>query len=253
MCGIFLSVSLEGYIKPSEEHLQRLKNRGPDSFKIITRQLDTGSKEPVEHCTFYLTFVATVLSLRGDRLVDQPLQDSRTGSLLCWNGEAWKLGGSIVEGNDAQAVFNLLLEAVQLAEHEKSTLESCVAIEKSLSSVAGPFAFVFYDAINKRLFYGRDVLGRRSLVITQDANQSLLVASIGEDTFTDSWVEVEADGLYSLNLGARFECTSEIADAQRYKSSILNHVEHIPWSARNQIPHTSLVSFQPECRTEATH
>jgi asparagine synthetase B (glutamine-hydrolysing) len=141
-----------------------------------------------------LTFTSTVLSLRGDHVTKQPFQDGNTGSVLCWNGEAWKIDGRFVQGNDGEAVFALLSEA------SCSGTGAGEAVLQALRSIEGPFAFVFFDAHSKTLYFGRDRLGRRSLLLCHDDVEGSLAISSVAETCDAKWKEVEADGIYSMVL-----------------------------------------------------
>ena len=139
-----------------------------------------------------VSVTSTVLALRGDRVVKQPFINPNLRGILCWNGEAWKIGGRAVTGNDGDAVFCQLTEAVaQPSPHD--------AILTTFRAIEGPFAFVFLDMVNRRLYYGRDRLGRRSLLISLSEG-SLSLCSIADLGLGTTWYEVEADGLYSSPL-----------------------------------------------------
>ncbi|RFU74125.1 asparagine synthase [Trichoderma arundinaceum] len=188
MCGIHAAISADaGYHKLSAGLERRLRNRGPDHLGVVEAQLrqDDESKSAL-----YLTLTSTVLSLRGDHLGKQPLTDEESGSVLCWNGEAWKLGGKPVEGNDGEAVLSLLTAASSKQGNEDSVLDA-------LRSIDGPFAFIFLDKRAKRLYYGRDRLGRRSLLLKR--GDEFLLSSIAEAP-AEGWTEVEADGCYTIQL-----------------------------------------------------
>jgi hypothetical protein len=141
------------------------------------------------HSELLLTFTSTVLSLRGDHVARQPFVDPVTGSVLCWNGEAWALRGEPVQGNDGEAILALL------AEISKGSGD----VMDVLRDIEGPFAFIYLDKPAKRLYYGRDRLGRRSLLVKDGFPFSL--SSIAEMP-VDGWAEVEADGCYTLDLSA---------------------------------------------------
>ncbi|ODA83957.1 hypothetical protein RJ55_02474 [Drechmeria coniospora] len=181
MCGIYAAISASGYCHASPTLEKRLRNRGPDHHGSVEERLDYGNKP------LFLTLTSTVLSLRGDHVARQPLVDDATGSVLCWNGEAWRLHGRPVEGNDGEAI---LLE-LSAARGEGEVLEVLRAIE-------GPFAFIFLDKPAGRLYYGRDRLGRRSLLVRHGLPFSL--SSVAESPAA-GWIEVEADGCYVLPLG----------------------------------------------------
>ena len=218
MCGIFFSLSKGDHLAPDGELLDALRKRGPDSMGMrsqpVTVQPITSASTLAE--SRLLTFVSTVLSLRGDSIINQPLEDSKSGSLLCWNGEAWKIDDALVQGNDAKAVFDLLLQASQSCsiypqDGSSSPDQGLRNIIQAIGSITGPYAFVFYDAQCRRVFYGRDALGRRSLVTKRYGAGSLVISSVSDATEADGWDEVEADGVYMLDFEG-------------------NAASHIPWT-----------------------
>lgn len=187
MCGIHATISTCRDANLSPDVKRCLCNRGPDYTGTLQAQIP-----PVdEHRdTLFLSFTSTVLSLRGDHVTQQPLLDDASGSMLCWNGEAWRIRGEPVQGNDGEAVFATLTSASHRGSDAEPVLDA-------LRSLEGPFAFIYFDKAAKRLYYGRDRLGRRSLLVKAGATFSL--SSIAE-TPGEGWCEVEADGCYSLQL-----------------------------------------------------
>ncbi|OAA48744.1 asparagine synthetase domain containing protein 1 [Metarhizium rileyi] len=183
MCGIHAAISTAGQCPISSALERRLRNRGPDHLGTVTTSVgDNGA--------FSLSLTSTVLSLRGDHVTKQPIVDETTGSVLCWNGEAWKIKGEKVQGNDGEAILSLLGEAGRCSsdQHDKAVLDALCEIE-------GPFAFIYFDKPAERLYYGRDRLGRRSLLAKP--GEPFLLASVS-DTPTSGWREVEADGIYTM-------------------------------------------------------
>ncbi|KAF4962694.1 hypothetical protein FSARC_9255 [Fusarium sarcochroum] len=182
MCGIHATISSSPDQNISSELERCLANRGPDHTGTVKTQLNVGGHD------LFLTFTSTVLSLRGDHVAKQPLVDPKTGSVLCWNGEAWGIRGEPVQGNDGEAILALLAEASRDSGDE---------ILNVLRAIEGPFAFIYLDKPAKRLYYGRDRLGRRSLLVKDGL--PLVLSSIAEMP-ADGWTEVEADGCYTLDL-----------------------------------------------------
>ncbi|RSL56625.1 hypothetical protein CEP53_006753 [Fusarium sp. AF-6] len=189
MCGIHAVISSNASDRISPGLERCLINRGPDHTGTVQAQLD--SDEP-DQPGLFLTFTSTVLSLRGDHVAKQPLTDPTSGSVLCWNGEAWGIRGDPVQGNDGEAVLALLAEA------SRSAADAPGQILDILRAIEGPFAFIYLDKPAKRLYYGRDRLGRRSLLVKDGPPFAL--SSIAE-TSVEGWSEVEADGCYTLELG----------------------------------------------------
>jgi asparagine synthetase B (glutamine-hydrolysing) len=226
MCGIFFSCSRQNDLPPSSGVLDCLKRRGPDDQQGVQLRLEVPkcAGSTLMH-VFHLTLVSTVLSLRGNEVVRQPLEDPLSGSLLCWNGEVWKIDGTIFGGNDVQPIFSLLLEATKrnTVGHDDRSIayaETLQAVINVITCLSGPYAFVFYDARHQRIFYGRDILGRRSLLYKSAEDGNLTVSSICDGSVSDAWSEVEANGIYMLDL-AIGRTDSENEDYV---------LKHIPWS-----------------------
>ncbi|KAJ4494303.1 asparagine synthase-domain-containing protein [Lentinula lateritia] len=155
MCGIFAQIVHTGF-QHCEELTQRLREanatRGPDARKsccISCSQLN-------------LEFFSSELRLRGNDPVVQP-HKSDSGSLLCWNGE-------IFAGLDVRADEN---DGIKLFEQLHS-LETGDQVRDFFASIEGPYATA------QKLFFSRDPLGRRSLLIHRPSatNPYFLLASV---------------------------------------------------------------------------
>lgn len=217
MCGIYLSVGHDPNELPDAVLTKLLEQRGPDSvrelkIRIKPRQEKTEDEDDDGQRVVHLTFIATVLSLRGDSVVEQPVVDESTGFILCWNGEAWRIGSDTVGACDTTAVFSHLQKAASCdcSDHDCTGSDlsvceedhSCASLSRALqaiSSLKGPYALVFFDHCHQRLFFARDPLGRRSLVYRTTHLGSLVVASVSDGDTSKSWNEVEADGVYVVD------------------------------------------------------
>lgn len=196
MCGIHVIISnaTSGGPPPLSQSLrQSLLSRGPDHFGQVRRSISVDGI--INALDIVLT--STVLALRGDHVAAQPLEDAESGSVLCWNGEAWRLDGEAISGNDGEAIFARLRVAKSTSANAR---ETCIL--NVLRSIEGPFAFVYYDAESKRLYFGRDRLGRRSLLRCESEDRRLITFSSVADAPVPGWKEVDADGLYSIRLDA---------------------------------------------------
>lgn len=203
MCGIYVSCSRHSFAAPCPVTCDRLKRRGPDRLKITYREftgLGLQRAQDVPKPKAFLTFSASVLSLRGDSLTEQPLEDPRTGSILCWNGEAWKVNGTLCKGNDTKFVFDTLLQATKPETTPSSDEETAYAFVTLFRKISGPSAFVFYDGVNHRIFYGRDRVGRRSLIHRVEPDGTLLISSVCHSSTSEHWTEVNAGWIYILDL-----------------------------------------------------
>lgn len=209
MCGIFFSLSTNGSVLPNEETCTLLRNRGPDSFQVHTvqRSLAPGHSVHSPAPNIVLTFVSTVLSLRGDRIHSQPFVDPTTQSVLCWNGEAWKIAGEPVQDNDTELIFQSFLHAIKPCSGQELSRTSTERDEKGavrriadvISNITGPFSFVFYDAVNSKLYFSRDCLGRRSLLRGLDEAGNLRICSICDSSSSTHFDEVDTNGVHMID------------------------------------------------------
>lgn len=189
MCGIHGVITVHSEQKLPENLREALVNRGPDFLGQSTRTLSSAEGPDVS-----LTFTSTVLALRGDHLAQQPFQQPENGSVLCWNGEAWKIDGQVVDGNDGEEIFARLSSNTTPQTELRRTHTIAV-----LRQIQGPFAFLYYDALGKCLYYGRDRLGRRSLLVNRSEAVGGIALSSVADSLVADWKEVAADGIYSIS------------------------------------------------------
>lgn len=193
MCGIYLTLSTEDHILPSARTRELLDRRGPDSSRDLKRECII-KRQGTDHKVF-ITCYSTVLALRGDETVAQPVTTPCNDNFLCWNGEAWRLDGKPVAGNDSEIVFDLLSRNLK-SEHVAET-----NLSESLAAIQGPYAFAYYDHEQQNVSFGRDPLGRRSLMSRFDEHGNFHLSSIA-DAGEPGWQEQEADGFYSIDLPA---------------------------------------------------
>ncbi|EED24306.1 asparagine synthase related protein [Talaromyces stipitatus ATCC 10500] len=218
------------HVLPQKKTATWLRNRGPDNYHTHLVKLESPGLSTSAPETIYLTFISSVLALRGDHVTSQPLVDTDSNSVLCWNGEAWKINGELIDGNDTQLVFQELIEASRyrhdVGESEESRLNDSVArLTNIISNIRGPFAFVFYDGVHRRLYFSRDCLGRRSLLRGQDDHGNLKICSVCDALPGASFEEVECDGVHVIDL-SRISLSKDPEGTR----SISYEVEVIPWS-----------------------
>jgi asparagine synthetase B (glutamine-hydrolysing) len=231
MCGIFFSLSTRT-THPNQETKSLLEKRGPDSIQTHTVRRKVKTQDAVSQPLQHLIFISTVLSLRGDHVYSQPLIDPVTQSVLCWNGEAWKIAGEPVSGNDTERVFNLFLQAVS-----GDSNDAAHKLAEAVATISGPFAFVYYDAVNARLFFSRDCLGRRSLLQGFEEDGSLKICSLCDGSSSALFEEVGFAGIYMINLDAYQDTPASLED--QYK------IETLPWSSDPSPPAGHIVSLTP--------
>jgi asparagine synthetase B (glutamine-hydrolysing) len=173
-----------------------------------------------------------VLSLRGGggnnkQVTQQPLVDPTNGNILLWNGEIF--ASSLVpvnaDENDGQ---NLLFKL-----GETSDLLSV------FESIKGPYAFVFYEKKTNFVYFGRDRLGRRSLLISLNKEKSSLSLtsvkiklnkSSSPVAELNSFEELKANGIYRFSL-------------EKIKSHFLDDLTLFEWRKKHE---TNDPSFRVE-------
>jgi len=136
--------------------------------------------------------------------VAQPYMQHDQTSRLCWNGEAWTVDGTVTDANDTQIVYSQVLETTQTElsrlPQDDETLRRADAVAAAMSRIAGPYAFVFHDSLHGLIYFGRDSLGRRSLLFNVTDDGDVIISSIPDATLGTTWTEVEADGIYCVDL-----------------------------------------------------
>lgn len=172
----------------------------------------------------------TVLSLRGQNVVPQPMISPGL-SMLCWNGEAWKIGDDLVTGNDTEIVLDLLTQATKANEQARPRDMRRLAhandhVLKALASIRGPFAFVYFCLITGTIYFGRDYLGRRSLLLKRQAD-SLVISSVGDGN--SGWTEVSANSIHVLQLKDR-------ASVSDKGEGLAESITTVTWSSFGIVP-----------------
>jgi asparagine synthetase B (glutamine-hydrolysing) len=212
MCGILCiltlraAASLLSSCPEVRKVLPAIRKRGPDSQGVIE---DKFTDEQGNECGGILMHSA-VLHLRGVQRCDQPLRDAQ-GNTLCWNGEVF--GGELVvehANSDTPVVLRELVAAVEDKNHQAES--GVEAIMHALQKIEGPFAFIFWHASTRRLWYGRDRLGRRSLLVRKPLRDEpdvtcALSSCVGHaDALRDIrdtgavWEEVPPMGVYCVHV-----------------------------------------------------
>ncbi|KAI9317483.1 asparagine synthase-domain-containing protein [Dichotomocladium elegans] len=186
MCGILFSLTSKNDPLPTEQwkRLTEINSkRGPDSQATLHRTLERSNED--------LRFFSSVLHLRGQYNVPQPIHSEATGNILCWNGEVFH-GLQITTGeNDTQVLFDRLNKATD------------TDVPEVVSSIEGPFAFVFYQKSENRIWFGRDCLGRRSLLWRRTESSIVLCSAAEQWEANDEralWEELPAEGIYCIDL-----------------------------------------------------
>ena len=188
MCGIGLCVCTtsaedgEETISPCEscpvfDRTNLLQSRGPDCYDTHLVQVSPNT---------HIHFASAVLSLRGDDICVQPSVDS-CGNVLLFNGEVYRADGFEVNLADTEYVLRRLAQC-----------SSDEAILTFLNTLHGPWALVYWSQSRKTVYYGRDRVGRRSLLEAASHGHTYIASvAIESDTLTRAaWERVPVEGVY---------------------------------------------------------
>eukprot|EP00984_Skeletonema_dohrnii_P007236 scaffold2617_cov122-Skeletonema_dohrnii-CCMP3373.AAC.3 len=242
MCGIGLLLSLPGSGELSSaliSHLNQqlsetLSSRGPDvpcgKERCFGCDDDNGN----------LTLHASVLHMRGELPTPQPML-LNNNCAFCWNGECYSYNNSDVEesssserdnnmieltaiGNeesvitsDTDLVANMLQDALNKNEAADNNNSHIKIIAEVTSKIHGEYAFILFVPSKSPnsppyVYYGRDPLGRRSLLINKSIDGAVLLSSvavnISDSTLTtradsegaQEWVEIPPSIVYRMDL-----------------------------------------------------
>ncbi|XP_074599420.1 asparagine synthetase domain-containing protein 1 [Brevipalpus obovatus] len=197
MCGIFFGCQdCDSSEELISDHLKLLlRNRGPDFTDCKTLKIDQ----------LHLLFMASVLHMRGTSLTQQPVLDDH-GNILLFNGEIFSDFHSN-EFSDTQ----FLSQKLSLITDEDSFLEV-------ITQIKGPFALIYYQSASKLLWFGRDIVGRKSLCWLYETDPFRIKVSSVCEPHGKLWTEVPAQGFYSLNLDSESSGFREIKCSRWSKS-----------------------------------
>ncbi|XP_039287041.1 asparagine synthetase domain-containing protein 1 isoform X1 [Nilaparvata lugens] len=179
MCGIFLYLVKNGDQQTDDSKLnvdsihELLSNRGPDSRHELKLNI----------CDWSAHFVGHVLHTQGQSICRQPLTNEN-GHILLWNGDVFNDSYVTEDECDTTEVFkNMNRDGVL----------------HTVSELTGPFAFIYYNSDEQSVWFGRDVIGRHSLLWSVTAD-SILITSVAGVKRDFKFTEVPSKGIFKLNL-----------------------------------------------------
>ncbi|RWS15704.1 asparagine synthetase domain-containing protein 1-like isoform X1 [Dinothrombium tinctorium] len=171
-----------------EKSVYFLHRRGPDFEQNVSRNFKS------ENGQLFLTLYSSVLHVRGNDLIKQPFEDE-FGNVLLWNGEVFDgLESLRQESNDTQ----ILAQKLSSCSTEAQILDC-------FSKLRGPYSFVYLQNNLRRLWFGRDIFGRRSLCFKHTSKRFLLASVIGFAEDPNEWQEVPCSGIYNIVLSEKFD------------------------------------------------
>ncbi|KAK7076502.1 Asparagine synthetase domain-containing protein 1 [Halocaridina rubra] len=179
MCGIcfICGFSEDDILNHVSASCMLIERRGPDCYQ----------KKELKINGLCAVFQASVLWLQGSEPSPQPFSDEHENILL-WNGDI--LAGHEVPGNDSDTKY----VSDSLASKNEEEIISF------MSEIKGPWSFIYYMHRTRKLYFGRDVFGRHSLLwkLPSDSERIFMLTSVYErDIFVK---EIPALGIYYVDL-----------------------------------------------------
>ncbi|CAG8466385.1 6458_t:CDS:10 [Ambispora leptoticha] len=253
MCGILFQFVRQHFAIDNDNYFKSIlieqnKKRGPDAQnyyrEILTSSNDNAVKESERND--YLEFYGATLHLRGQNLVHQPVRDN--DRVLLWNGEIFDGIEVSKNENDTEKLFEALKvydQAVTNVNDMKNNSESdgLNSILQTFAKIEGPFSFVYWEGSRRKLWFGRDCLGRRSLLWHLPTSESdrFILTSVGVNNKRKkiddpilNFEEVPATGFFCLNLDDVYSSGFEKTDFFSYQAESFEKLFiHYPWSHEN--------------------
>nr|CDS18843.1 asparagine synthetase domain containing protein [Echinococcus granulosus] len=150
-------------------------------------------------------------------------------SILLWNGRVYNHQSSV---SDTQYIVE------KLTACDGST----DAIIRLFGPICGPFAFILVKRSAKRIFFGRDKFGRRSLVCNSDLSHLGSLCRSDNGIFT----EVPASGIYvaSATTGGGFRVDSWYPWSEDHLQFWLSHPFNASVKSESVLSHSELRTLQ---------
>ncbi|XP_025270402.1 asparagine synthetase domain-containing protein 1 isoform X2 [Camponotus floridanus] len=130
-------------------------------------------------------FAAAVLWMQGSEIITQPSLDDNN-NLLLWNGDIFS--GCLAK--DDVCDTNVILDELQ----------STTDIMSVLWKIEGPYSLIYYQKSTDTLYFGRDIIGRHSLLLKIDTKANSLTLTSVANKNMKGIVEVPAIGIFAVNL-----------------------------------------------------
>ncbi|KAF9409399.1 hypothetical protein HW555_011223 [Spodoptera exigua] len=132
----------------------RIKNRGPDDSNTLEIALDN------DMTAF---FYGAVLWMQGPELTPQPVETEQ--GVFLYNGD-------IFDETWPNNVSDTLVILDKLHDNDKTLTEDYIV--KQLKTLKGPFAIIYYDKLNKQIYFMRDRIGRSTLLFYKNENSVII-------------------------------------------------------------------------------
>ncbi|KAL6430659.1 hypothetical protein ACFW04_006918 [Cataglyphis niger] len=125
--------------------------------------------------------------MQGPEIITQPSLDN-DNNLLLWNGDVFS--GCLAKDDICDT--NVILDELQ----------STTDIASVLRKIEGPYSLIYYQKSTNTLYFGRDIIGRHSLLLKIDSKaKSLTLTSVANKNMKGI-IEVPAIGIFAMNLNS---------------------------------------------------
>lgn len=243
MCGIALIISgsridlssilVDATSPPPKSHQRlefsvddlkaALRRRGPDSLGSKKLLLHSNNPTSIDDRQIIsviedsssslngkaeLLFIGATLQLRGLYPIFQPFLDS-SRNILVYNGEIFDGIHVGSHGNDGEVLMHTLAQCCSCKSHNGCEEKGRSSVVDVLSSIKGPWALIYWQDSSKTLWFGRDALGRRSLLVhwpTED-DARFLLSSVSPPSSLEQNLDPEVEnGISKLNFWEELPC-----------------------------------------------
>jgi len=236
MCGIWFFASLlDSPEAPRCTAITRIKRRGPDGVVEKHWVLQIGP-----HLWLHMRLVSSVLHMQGDKMSSQPVAlhataepSSEPTAYLSWNGELYDIASTSGGVSDTAYVASCVSRAL-------ASPCPASALGSAMGQWQGPWSALIVDMAARRIWFARDCVGRRSLLLSRGQG-SLCLSSVADQADTPSparsdAAEVDPGVLFSIELasltlqdGLSFRTTP----VPRPLSALYGAFPAVDWAANN--------------------
>ncbi|XP_032671834.1 asparagine synthetase domain-containing protein 1 isoform X2 [Odontomachus brunneus] len=182
MCGIFCSIyrSTDDAEGSKQWNICKdlISTRGPDHL---------ADKHISLNHEWQGYFASAVLWMQGPNITTQPSLDLN-GNLLLWNGD---LFSGCLAKDDVCDTITVLGE-----------FESTTDIIPVLRKIEGPYSLIYYQKSSNILYFGRDIIGRHSLLLKVDNEVNSLTLTSVASKKMKGIIEIPAIGIFAMNLNS---------------------------------------------------
>ncbi|KAF6000484.1 Asparagine synthetase domain-containing protein 1 [Cyanidiococcus yangmingshanensis] len=164
---------------------EHIRNRGPDAYAEYSERLHNASGEKA---ATELVLASSTLAIRDhDPACKQPALSASGRFVVAYNGELY---GSIACDTAPVGHHLVWSQATPVCGNDLGWICRELEVSASMRSsegwhpglvlrrCAGPYALLIWDRQQQRLYFGRDALGRRSLLMATDPAVGLILCSV---------------------------------------------------------------------------